>query len=233
MRGPVWLTGIFAALMLTVAVYCAGRLAAARWWHRPTELDTDGAHVVMGVAMAGMLVTGLHTLPTGLWEAVFAVGALWFGTGLIQTRRHPATASPTTISPATASPVTISATTAGPATASPAAPMSPWRCLHPAPHLVECVAMLYMLLALPTTIAVKSTMGAMPGSRFSFLALGLALFMFAYVAWVSDRTPALARAAQSGCASTPPGRTYLAPRCAALCKIAMGTTMGYMLILML
>jgi hypothetical protein len=218
MRGPIWLTGIFAALMLTVAVYCAGRLAAARWWHRPTELDTDGAHVVMGVAMAGMLVTGLHTLPTGLWEAVFAVGALWFGTGLIQTRRRP---------------VTISATTAGPATASPAAPMSPWRCLHPAPHLVECVAMLYMLLALPTTIAVKSTMGAMPGSRFSFLALGLALFMFAYVAWVSDRTPALARAAQSGCASTPPGRTYLAPRCAALCKIAMGTTMGYMLILML
>ena len=218
MRGPVWLTGIFAALMLTVAVYCAGRLAAARWWHRPTELDTDGAHVVMGVAMAGMLVTGLHTLPTGLWEAVFAVGALWFGTGLIQTRRHPATASPATASPATAS---------------PAAPMSPWRCLHPAPHLVECVAMLYMLLALPTTIAVKSTMGAMPGSRFSFLALGLALFMFAYVAWVSDRTPALARAAQSGCASTPPGRTYLAPRCAALCKIAMGTTMGYMLILML
>jgi hypothetical protein len=213
MRGPVWLTGIFAALMLTVAVYCAGRLAAARWWHRPTELDTDGAHVVMGVAMAGMLVAGLHTLPTGLWEAVFAVGALWFGTGLIQTRRRPATASP--------------------ATASPAAPMSPWRCLHPAPHLVECVAMLYMLLALPTTIAVKSTMGAMPGSRFSFLALGLALFMFAYVAWVSDRTPALARAAQSGCASTPPGRTYLAPRCAALCKIAMGTTMGYMLILML
>jgi hypothetical protein len=226
MRGPIWLTGIFAALMLTVAVYCAGRLAAARWWHRPTELDTDGAHVVMGVAMAGMLVAGLHTLPTGLWAAVFAVGALWFGTGLIQTRRHPATASP----------VTISATTAGPATASPAAPMSPWRCLHPAPHLVECVAMLYMLLALPTTIAVKSTMGAMPGSRFSFLALGLALFMFAYVAWVSDRTPALARAAgagPAGCASTPPGRTYLAPRCAALCKIAMGTTMGYMLILML
>jgi hypothetical protein len=203
MRGPVWLTVIFAALMLTVAVYCAGRLVAARWWRRPTELDSDGAHVFMGVAMAGMLVTGLRTLPTGLWEAVFAAGAIWFGTGLVKTRAVANIAR------------------------------SPWRCLHPAPHLVECVAMLYMFLALPATVAVKSTMGAMPGSRFSFLALGLALFMFGYVAWVSDRTPALARSAQSGCAGTPPGRAYLAPRCAALCKIAMGTTMGYMLILML
>ena len=63
MGGPTWLTAIFAAASLTVAVYCAGRLAAARRWHRPTELDTDGAHVVMGVAMAGMLVSGLRTLP--------------------------------------------------------------------------------------------------------------------------------------------------------------------------
>ena len=30
-----------------------------------------------------------------------------------------------------------------------------------------------------------------------------------------------------------PGSAYLAPRCAAMCKIAMGITMGYMLILML
>ena len=29
------------------------------------------------------------------------------------------------------------------------------------------------------------------------------------------------------------GRPYLAPRCAAMCKIAMGITMGYVLILML
>ena len=79
MGGPGWLSGIFAALMLTVATYCAGRLLAARWWHRPTELDTDGAHIVMGVAMAGMLVAGLRTLPAGMWEGVFAAGAAWFG----------------------------------------------------------------------------------------------------------------------------------------------------------
>ena len=32
---------------------------------------------------------------------------------------------------------------------------------------------------------------------------------------------------------TPAARAYLAPRCAACCKIAMGTTMGYMLIMMM
>jgi hypothetical protein len=60
MGGPAWLAAIFAAASLAVAVYCAGRLVVARGWHRLTELDTDGAHVVMGVAMAGMLVSGLR-----------------------------------------------------------------------------------------------------------------------------------------------------------------------------
>lgn len=36
-----------------------------------------------------------------------------------------------------------------------------------------------------------------------------------------------------GADGTRPVRHYLAPRCAALCKIAMGLTMGYMLIPML
>jgi hypothetical protein len=75
MGGPAWLAAIFAAASLAVAVYCAGRLAVARGWHRPTELDTDGAHVVMGVAMAGMLVSGLRTLPSAIWEVVFAAAA--------------------------------------------------------------------------------------------------------------------------------------------------------------
>jgi hypothetical protein len=275
MGGPGWLTDIFAALMLTVAVYCASRLVVARRWRRPTELDTDGAHVVMGVAMAGMLVTGLRSLPTGMWQAVFAVGACWFGWRMVQARRSAA--------------------------------RSPWRCLHPVPHLVECAAMLFMLGVLPASIAVRSAAAGMSGmsapatgSRFSFLALVLALFMFGYVAWVGDRlnlrTPAPAPATQrslvgaitmaaisvgpaasspassgpaasspapsgpassgpaasspapsgpaasrtepadattEGCGGAGPALRYLAPRCSALCKITMGITMGYMLILML
>ncbi len=211
MGGPGWLSGIFAALMLTVATYCAGRLLAARWWHRPTELDTDGAHIVMGVAMAGMLVAGLRTLPAGMWEGVFAAGAAWFGWQTLRSRRG--------------------------------APLSSWRCLHAAPHLVECAAMLYMFLLLPASAVKRTAVGmaamtASPnGSRFSFLALLMALFLLGYVVWLGDRltvhAPALALAGQRPDTDPVPGRRYLAPRCAVLCKIAMGITMGYMLILML
>ena len=159
MGGPSWLTGIFAAASLAVAVYCVGRLIAARRWRRPTELDTDGAHVVMGVAMAGMLVSGLHTLPSAIWEVVFAAGAAWFGYRMYQGRH-----------------------------------------------------------------------GARPSG---------------YVVWLGDRValhaPALAIAGPAGDTRPPIGsgpglvatRSYLAPRCAAICKITMGITMGYMLILML
>jgi len=218
MTGPGWLAGIFAALMLAVAAYCTGRLAAARRWRRPTELDTDGAHVVMGVAMAGMLVSGLRSFPAPLWEGVFAAGAAWFGYQALRARR--------------------------------AAPATAWRCLHPAPHLVECAAMLFMLLAVPASAA--------------FLALLPAIFLLAWVVRLADRlgTRAPAFAAPPGApapapvpaaipvgpltfarapghspagGSRAPGRTGrpLAPRCAALCSMAMGITMGYMLITML
>ncbi len=44
----------------------AGQTSTAslsRLWRRQTELDGDGMHVVMGVAMAGMLVARLNPLP--------------------------------------------------------------------------------------------------------------------------------------------------------------------------
>jgi Domain of unknown function (DUF5134) len=266
MGGPAWLTDIFAAVMITVAAYCASRLVVARWWRRPTDVDTDGVHVVMGVAMAGMLVAGLRFGSFGLWEAVFAAAAGWFGWRFVRARHG--------------------------------APLSPWRCPQPVPHLVECGAMLYMYLAVPAVAAAakgasgaSGAMGGMSatGARFSVLALALALFMFGYVAWVGDRLTARAPAppaavpsaavpsaavpsaavpaaavpvaavpqesgalmtatgpepvatgpepagdaSPGGCAGSGQGRPYLAPRCAAMCKIAMGITMGYVLILML
>ena len=217
MGGPAWLTAIFAAAGLAVAVYCAGRLAVSRRWRRPTELDTDGAHVVMGVAMAGMLVSGLRTLPGAAWEVVFAAGAAWFGYRMVQARRG--------------------------------AQPSPWRSSHPLPHLVECAAMVFMFLILPASAAVEGAARGMTmtatESRFSFLTLPLALFLFGYVVWLGDRVtlhvPALAIAAPAGDTRPAIGsgsgfaatQSYLAPRCAAICKITMGITMGYMLILML
>ena len=233
MGAPAWLTGSFAALILTVATYCAGRLAVARRWRRPTELDTDAGHVLMGVAMAGMLVARLRILPAATWEVVFAVGAAWFAWRLVKSRGRTAAAS--------------------------------WRCLHPAPHLVECVAMLYMFLAAaPLTARAAAGMAGLAPSRFSVLALLMALFMVGYVVRVADRlplrTPALAVASALAMSPATPApmvapalpstfdppitlapvahvpataRPHLAPRCAALCKIAMGLTMAYMLVLML
>ena len=228
MGAPIWLTASFAAVMLTVATYCAGRLAVARRWQRPTELDTDAGHVLMGLAMAGLLVSRLRLLPAAAWEAVFAAGAVWFAWQLLRSRRRTAAAS--------------------------------WRCLHPAPHLVECAAMLYMFFAATplTARAAVTGMTALTPSRFSVLALLMALFMVGYVVRVADRiplrTPALAMVPADPApmaAFTPPdlsappdtfapvgnvpaiARPYLAPRCAALCKIAMGLTMAYMLVLML
>jgi Domain of unknown function (DUF5134) len=81
---PAWILDIFAAIMLVVAAVSAGRLMAARPWARhpadtDTDTDIDAAHVLMGVAMAGMLAGGLRTLPSAAWTAVFAVITVWFG----------------------------------------------------------------------------------------------------------------------------------------------------------
>jgi hypothetical protein len=76
--GPSWLVDTLATIMLVTAAYCLGRLVAAKAWHRTTHFDVDVGHVAMGVAMAGMLVASLRTLPTGVWEAVFAGLSAWF-----------------------------------------------------------------------------------------------------------------------------------------------------------
>jgi Domain of unknown function (DUF5134) len=76
--GPGWLNDIFAGVMVAVAVYSLGRIVAATRWSRPTHSDVDVAHVLMGSAMAGMLVTALVPVQRDLGEPVFAALALWF-----------------------------------------------------------------------------------------------------------------------------------------------------------
>jgi hypothetical protein len=82
---PSWILDSFAAVMLVVAAVSAGRLAAARpgprgarGARRAALADIDVAHLLMAIAMAGTLVSGLRTLPGGAWEAVFGVLAGWF-----------------------------------------------------------------------------------------------------------------------------------------------------------
>ena len=76
---PAWILGIFAALMLAVAAVSAARLVAARPWQRGSLLiDTDVAHLLMAIAMAGMLASSLATLPNTAWDVIFALMTAWF-----------------------------------------------------------------------------------------------------------------------------------------------------------
>jgi hypothetical protein len=241
MAGPSWLAGTFAAVMILIAAYSAARFLFARRRGRATETDADALHVVMGTAMAGMLVPRLNVLPASVWAAVFAIAAAWFGWHAVR-RRSPGTPSA-------------------------------FQCRYPVPHLIECAAMVYMLLPAATPRPARAGPGiAMPGmsagptADFPALAVVLALFMAGYIIWTTDRLATLARAKTTTAASpgltrdhppagtaaaapgrlgpaapsgtgtrhsNPAGQTMLAPKLAACCKIAMSIAMGYMLILML
>jgi Domain of unknown function (DUF5134) len=80
MMTPSWILDILAGLMLVVAAVSAARLVAARPWRQPGgERDIDVAHLLMGIAMAGMLAASLTTLPNDAWDVIFAVLTAWFG----------------------------------------------------------------------------------------------------------------------------------------------------------
>jgi len=260
--GPSWLAGILAAVMIATAGYCASRLIIARAQRRRDERDVDLVHTVMGVAMAGMLVSWLNPLPDGVWAVMFGAATGWFGWRAWRGRQHRTDASDSDLSPHR----------------------------HHVPHLVMCGAMVYMLLAAGAVVSATHPGMAMGGlaaaGRFPLLALVLAVFMVGYVMWQADRLPALAGAstpraapeatlelvpvAAGGGQATQPyeqaspadeaapgprsgqrrwgafsrrpvGRDnmppliprMLSPHLTACCQIAMAVTMGYMLILML
>jgi hypothetical protein len=246
MGGPSWFAAALAAVMIVTAIYCAGRLAAARLWRRSTEVDADAVHVVMGVTMAGMLLPGLSPLPGTVWEAVFMAAAAWFAYQAVRSPRQGGATSrwrcshPVPHLVETAAMVYMLAALPGswPGWPGQAMPMPGMGGGHPA-----------------------------AGGSLSTLAVILALFMIGYVLWTADQLTALVRAPAAvppgpvhdqaatradaagltGATGTKdaatavrqkpsrrrPGTLALAPRLAACYKIAMGIAMGYMLILML
>jgi hypothetical protein len=222
--------------MVVIAVCCGARLAISRLRTRNTERDADGLHVLMGVAMAGMLEPRLMPVPIAAWRVVFAAGAAWFAWQAIRHTRQ-----------------------AGAPGAHPAAhavecaamvymllPVGSWPSGH-GPGM-----------AMP-----GMSQGTTAGNP--ALTLVLALFMLGYVLWATDRlahlsraraaTPARSTAAPwpslaavtvpaaasapgapspgAGPRDRPPGSAALAPRLAACYKIAMGIAMGSMLVMML
>lgn len=243
MASPPWLDDSFAAVMALVAVYSLGRLSAARAWSRPTHADVDVAHVLMGTAMVGMLVSGLDPVPHGVWEVVFTGLAVWFVVRCVrfiaergvegQDEDHVHHLS------------------------------------HYLTHLVMACSMLYMYLAAPTPPPVRGggmAMGAATGTTTDFVGIPLVFIMvlFASGVWELDGIERFAPrpapsslviaggGSEEGSGSSddgtagsslsssdrrdPGGRDagrWLAPRLEAACHIAMCVTMGFMLVLML
>ncbi len=262
MKNPSWLTDSVAAIMLATAVYCAGRLVVARLRPSRVEHDSDIAHLLMGVAMAGMLLPHLDPLDDTVWEAVFAAATLWFAARLFFGWR------------------------AGDA----ARRVAGHHVLHLV--LSAAMLYMYLAQptgkagsTASTGMAGMSGMGGATGGgvRYPTAALALALLLCAFAVVVIDRTPPLtvsgairspgsgfvpgdAPVSVAGLGGTPddegirageptagsdaavpatahagaddrrdphPLRDLLAPRSANCCHIAMSVTMTYLLILML
>jgi hypothetical protein len=78
MAAPAWIQGVLAALMLTIAAVSAARLAATRPRRRSAVVaDIDVAHLLMAIAMAGMLAAGLAIVPSAAWQVIFGLLTIW------------------------------------------------------------------------------------------------------------------------------------------------------------
>ena len=234
MSSPSWLTDSLAAIMLATAAYCAGRLVAGRLWHRRVEHDIDVVHLLMGVAMAGMLVPRLNPLDDPVWEAVFGLTALWFA-GRVVLARRAARVDRSAVGHHLAH-LVLSGAMLYMYLAQPAATGAP-----------------------ASGAGMGGGMGGSlaGGARYPTLALVLALALVGYAVSVIDRTAPLparavrrtgpgaaARVTDPRGTAEPPNAVatgggsaahcgLLAPRLAHCCDIVMSVTMAYLLIIML
>ena len=223
---PAGLVDVLAILMLVTAAYCLGRLVLAWKERRATHLDVDVAHVAMGVAMAGMLLPALRSLPDGLREIVFGALALWFAGQVVHFVRrwglrgwdddHLHHAS------------------------------------HYVTHLAMVAAMFYMFVAFPVvgSAAATADMASMAASHVGTAASGIP-FVFAFAllvsaVWYGDGITRFARLpAPVGTATMSEGprfavaevmraqdRRWLAPRLEIATHITMCFAMAYMLVVM-
>ena len=224
---PVWLGDLLAAAMIATSAYCAARIGYAWVVRRATHRDVDALHLLMGIAMAGMLARCLKALtPVGgvlhaVWIVVFAVGAAWFAVRATARRR--------------ALPNCAAAGHGG----------------GPVVHLIGAAAMLYMLAATPA--GGMAAMGGAAGSGATLPEVGVTFAVLATAAAVLilDRLTLLAPGARpaaagvgvvggatiaAGSGASIPGTTatgpVIAPRTAECCHLLMCVVTAYMLIAM-
>lgn len=230
MPSPAWLGYAFAAVMMVDGAYCLARVVAGPRTGHHAHTDVDSGHVLMAVAMVGMLVPAWSVLPVAVWEAVFGVMALWF---LVRSARAISRRG-------------VAALAAGGGL---------WA-RHYLVHFVMACAMLDMYwLGMPMTApsAMRTGAGmamAPAGGGGPTLTAFLVLVMLASAAWQLDAVgraaPGVARvlavagggAAPGAGAAAPTGPPERVGRWHASgyevgCHVAMCVTMAYMLVLML
>jgi Domain of unknown function (DUF5134) len=216
---PLWLGDLLAAVVIATAVYCGARIVYAKVRNRATHDDVDALHVLMGVAMAGMLTAHLADLAPvrgtvhAAWVTVFALCTAWFGYRAVRQRGQ-----------------------------------TPEHGSGPAVHLVGSAAMLYMLAVATSggAMAGAAMSGASDGAaRLPELGILLAVLATGAAVLILDRitvaapspvaVPAVAGVPAMAAAAAPAGpaaRRILAPRAAEGCHLAMCVIMAYMLIAM-
>lgn len=211
---PVWILDIFAGVVLTVAALSVARIAAAWLWRcEAVVTEADIAYPLMGIAMAGTLTASLRTLPDGAWDVIFAALTVLFAYQAVadvgESGVHPVAA------------VLV-------------------------PQRVHSAAMLYMFLAL----AAPATGGgaAMQTLKYPTLAFVFAAVLAGCSIWdldrLSGRRYSLARAGSGavladatqagslGQVGTARGFLLL-PEMAVGCRVAMGITVTFMLLIMI
>jgi hypothetical protein len=209
MTAPPWVTWAFTALVILLAVGGSARLLVPRLRRQHVAADIDMVHALMGIAMAGMLMPRLSVLPGDVWLAVFAAGAAWFTWQAFRLGQR-------------------GQAEAGQARAGHG---------HPAPHAVECLAMVYMVMAtgprhetpmLGMTAGSGMSAGLSTIAGNPVLALLLCVFMLGSALWTIDKLTA-----SSAKRIAPPDQSGTGPRLASYSKIGMSLAMGYMLLTML
>lgn len=89
---PSWLDSILITIMLAVGIYSLGRLVYTGIHRSWGDFDTDATHVLLSVALLGMLWPGSSVLADSTWAcdtwaAIFAGAAVWFGLRIVIARR--------------------------------------------------------------------------------------------------------------------------------------------------
>lgn len=213
MTGPAWLAAGFAGLMLLIAIASAGRLAVGRIRHRGADVEADALHILMGVAMAGMIEPRLSPVPAAAWRAIFALAAAWFVWQAVGSRIR----------------------------RKPARPRCAYAGPHAVECAAMVYMLLPARPAHGAAMAMAGMSGAATAGN-PALALVLAMFMLGYILWNTDQLATLSRVraaiapAPSSAAIAPRGsaaRSAVAPRLAVCARIAMSLAMGYMLVTLL